>query len=68
MSTSGYEIRHAILQEATALLTDRWHAAMDVERISAEREQRNPVTIPAPTVEEIKSTAESLYEFVQKKS
>lgn len=68
MGTSGYEIRHAILQEATSLLTDRWHASMDVERISAERESRNPVMIPAPTVNEIKATAESLYEFVQNKS
>lgn len=68
MGTSGYEIRHAILQEATALLVGRWHASMDVERISAERESRNPVMIPAPTVNEIKATAESLYEFVQNKS
>lgn len=67
MSSTGYEIRHALLNEATSLLTDRWHAAMDMERISAERENRNPVLIPAPTVEEIKATAESLYEFVQKR-
>ena len=68
MSTSGYEIRHALLSEASSLLMEQWHASMDVERISAERESRNPVMIPAPTVDEIKATAESLYEFVQKKS
>ena len=67
MSTSGYEIRHALLTQASELLTERWHAAMDVERISAERESRNPVLIPAPTVDEIKATAESLYGFVQKR-
>lgn len=67
MSSTGYEIRHALLNEATSLLTDRWQAAMEMERISAERENRNPVLMPAPTVEEIKATAESLYEFVQKR-
>ena len=65
--SSGYEIRHSLLSEAKDMLIERWHAAMDVERISAERENRNPVLIPAPTVDEIKATAESLYEFVQKK-
>lgn len=67
MSSTGYEIRHALLNEATSLLTDRWQTAMEMERISAERENRNPVLMPAPTVEEIKATAESLYEFVQKR-
>ena len=67
MSTSGYEIRHALLTQAREMLSERWHAAMDVERTSAERENRNPALIPAPTVDEIKATAESLYEFVQKK-
>lgn len=65
--SNGYEIRHALLSEATAFLMDRWHAAMDVERTSAAREDRNPAMVPAPTVDEIKATAESLYEFVQKK-
>ena len=65
--SNGYEIRHALLTQASELLTERWHAAMDVERTSAERENRNPALIPAPTVDEIKATAESLYEFVQKK-
>jgi len=67
MSTSGYEIRHALLTQAREMLSEQWHAAMDVERTSAERENRNPVLIPAPTVDSIKATAESLYEFVQKK-
>jgi hypothetical protein len=65
--SNGYEIRHALLTQASELLTERWHAAMEVERLSAERENRNPALIPAPTVDEIKATAESLYEFVQKK-
>lgn len=65
--SNGYEIRHALLTQASELLTERWHAAMEVERTSAERENRNPILIPAPTVDEIKATAESLYEFVQKK-
>jgi hypothetical protein len=65
--SNGYEIRHSLLSEAKEILFERWHAAMNVERMSAKRESRNPVLIPAPTVDEIKATAESLYEFVQKK-
>ena len=65
--SNGYETRHALLTQAREMLSEQWHAAMEVERASAERENRNPVLIPAPTVDEIKATAESLYEFVQKK-
>ncbi len=65
--SNGYEIRHSLLSEAKDMLLERWHAAMDVERISAERENRNPALIEPPSVEQIKATAESLYEFVQKK-
>jgi hypothetical protein len=67
MSTSGYEIRHALLTQAREMLSEQWHAAMEVERTSAERENRNPALIEPPSVEQIKATAESLYEFVQKK-
>lgn len=65
--SNGYEIRHSLLSEAKDMLLERWHAAMDVERISAERENRNPTLIEPPSVEQIKATAESLYDFVQKK-
>ena len=68
MSTSGYEIRHALLNESKEMLYERWHMEMDVERICAERENRSPVVLPYPTVEDIKRTAENLYEFVQKRS
>ena len=67
MSTSGYEIRHALLNESKEMLFERWHMEMDVERICAERENRSPVVLPYPTVEDIKRTAENLYEFVQKR-
>jgi hypothetical protein len=67
MSTSGYDIRHALLTESKEMLFERWHMEMEVERISAERENRSPVVLPYPTVEDIKHTAENLYEFVQKR-
>ena len=67
MSTSGYEIRHAQLNECKEMLCERWHMEMEVERFCAERENRSPVVLPYPTVEDIKSTAENLYEFVQKR-
>lgn len=66
-STSGYEIRHALLNESKEMLYERWHMEMDVERMCAERENRSPVMLPSPTVEDIKRTAENLYEFVQKR-
>lgn len=67
MSTSGYEIRHTLLMQTKEMLFERWHTEMDIERIAAERENRNPTLIPAPSVEQIKSTAENLYEFIQKR-
>ena len=68
MSASGYEIRHALLSQAKDMLYEQWHMAMDVERKKAEIENRAPVLIQAPGLYEIKNAAESLYEFVQKKS
>ena len=68
MSATGYEIRHSILNEAREMLYEGWHKAMDVEQLSADFEKRVPRLFPAPTVEEIKKLAESLYEFVQTKS
>ena len=68
MSTAtGYEIRHALLGQSTELLFERWRKEMDLEYIKAERENRSPDMIPCPSVEDIKSTAESLYEFVLKR-
>jgi hypothetical protein len=67
MSISGYEIRHSLLSQAKDMLYEQWHMAMDVERQRAERENRAPENIPAPSLKEIKATAESLYEFVQNK-
>jgi len=67
MSSSGYEIRHQLLMEAKEILFERWHTEMDIERLSAERENRSPVMLPCPAIEDIKRTAESLYEFVQKR-
>lgn len=67
MRASGYEIRHALLSEAKEMLHEQWHAAREIELATATFENRPPKTIPAPTIADIKSAAESLYEFVQKK-
>ena len=67
MSSTGYEIRHALLNESKEMLFERWHTEMEIERITAERENRSPVMLPCPSIEDIKRTAESLYEFVQKR-
>lgn len=66
MST-GYDIRYNILAQAKDMLFEKWHKAMDLEEIAADLEKRPPKLIPPPTVDEIKATAESLYDFVQKK-
>lgn len=67
MGTSGYEIRHALLSQSKDMLFEQWHAEMEVERLRADRENRAPNPIPAPSVQDIKATAEQLYEFVQNK-
>jgi hypothetical protein len=67
-NASGYEIRHALLSQAKDMAYEAWHAAMNVEGNRAEFENRAPNLIAAPTVDEVKALAESLYEFVQKKS
>ncbi len=67
MSVSGYEIRHSLLSQAKEMLYEQWHMAMEVERLRAERENRAPDNIAAPSLKDIKMTAESLYEFVQNK-
>lgn len=67
MSTSGYEIRHALLMEAKEILFERWRIEMDTERLTAEHGNRAPVMLPCPTIDEIKRTADQLYEFVQKR-
>ena len=67
MSASGYEIRHSLLCEARGMAYEQWHAAIAVEQRTAELENRAPKNIPAPSVDEIKNIAESMYEFVQNK-
>jgi hypothetical protein len=67
MGTSGYEIRHALLSEAKDMLYEQWHAARDSEMQTASLENRPPKHLPAPSIDDIKAAAESLYEFVQKK-
>lgn len=64
---NAYEIRHAILNEARDLLSQSWAARVDTERDAAHLENRAPVFISPPTTDEIKRTAEELYEFVCRK-
>lgn len=65
---NGYEIRHAILNEAREMLFSKWTTDVENERICASVESRAPKNIPAPSLSEIKSAAESMYDFVQRKS
>lgn len=67
MSTSGYEIRHALLMEAKGILFERWHMQMEIERLTADHEKRAPVMLECPSVVDIKNTADELYQFVQKR-
>ena len=64
---NAYEIRHAILNEARDLLSQSWAARERVEHEAAQLENRAPVFISPPTTDEIKRTAEELYEFVCRK-
>ena len=64
---NAYEIRHAILNEARDLLSQSWAARERVEHEAAQLENRAPVFISPPTADEIKRTAEELYEFVCRK-
>jgi len=64
---NAYEIRHAILNEARDLLSHGWSVRVDNERAAAQVENRSPAFISPPTTEEIKRTAEELYEFVCRK-
>ena len=64
---NAYEIRHAILNEARDLLNQSWAARERVEHEAAQLENRAPVFISPPTTDEIKRTAEELYEFVCRK-
>ena len=66
-NASGYEIRHALLTQAKDMLFVEWHAKRETEAAAANFKNREQVYAPAPTVEEVKKLAESLYEFVQKK-
>jgi len=63
-STSGYELRYNILCQARDILFDNWHSKRECENAAATFENRAPRNIDPPTVEEIKQTAESLYQFV----
>jgi hypothetical protein len=66
-NSNAYEIRHALLSQAKDMLFEEWHGVVNVEAMAANFENRAPKPVPAPTVAEVKSVAESLYEFVQKR-
>jgi hypothetical protein len=64
---NAYEIRHAILNEARSMLMDSYFNRVENERTTATLQSRPPSFIALPTTEEIKRTAEELYEFVSRK-
>ena len=67
MGANGYEIRHALMNEARDLLMAAWHQKVDVEGRTAQFENRAPREIPIPTVEDISKVAAEMYQFVQRK-
>ena len=62
-----FELRYSLLSDARNTLFEQWHAAMNLEEIRANAENRAPNAIPAPTAAEIKAYATDLYEFVSKR-
>lgn len=66
--SSGYEIRHSLLNEARETLYENWRSACEVIRHNADLVHQ-PIDEfpPPPTAAEIKALAEDLYEFVQRK-
>lgn len=64
---NAYEIRHAILSQASETLHNHWHSKMDIERITAQHEDRPPTLIPPPSFDEIKEYADKMLGFVQTK-
>lgn len=67
MGANGYEIRHALMNEARDLLMQGWHQKVDVESRAAQYENRVPREIPIPSVEDISKVASEMYQFVQRK-
>ena len=64
---SGYEIRLSIMQDARIMLLETFHARQENENARAAFENRAPVLIDPPTIRDVKSLAEEMYEFVQRK-
>jgi hypothetical protein len=65
--SSGYEIRHALLNEARDLLMHEWHEKCNIERDTAQFEQRPPRLVPSPSFRQIKELAVEMYDFVKTK-
>ena len=64
---NAYEIRHTIFQEASGVLHEHWNNKWEQECLVADRESRAPKLIDTPTMEEITTYADKVYQFVQKK-
>lgn len=64
---TGYEIRHALLNDARDFLMHEWHQKREVENQTAQFEQRPPKVIPLPSFVEVKELAVEMYDFVKTK-
>lgn len=64
---NGFEIRHALLNEARDFLMHEWHQKCDVENQTAQFEQRPPKMVPPPSFAKIKELAIEMYDFVKTK-
>ena len=64
---NAYEIRHSLFSQASDTLHTHWERSWEQECLAADREGRAPKLIDTPTLEEITTYADKVYQFVQKK-
>ena len=68
MAQSGYEIRYNILRDARDMLFQEWQMKCDIHRRNFDLAKSHIDAMPeAPSVGEILTRAEELYEFVCRK-
>ncbi len=65
---TGYEIRYNLLNDAKKMLYEKWNTDLEIIRFNAVTSSKTIDQFPPPpSAEEIKTLAQTLYEFVQQK-
>ena len=59
------ELRYKLLSDVREMLIKQWEDKQQVERATAEFEERAPKKVNLPTVRRIMRTAEELFDFVK---